>query len=124
MAITAVMAVVSCRDLDASLPWYEKLFGAAPDRRPMDGLAEWYLTGAGAVQLVTDPERAGSAMLTLNVDDLEDFLAELVGPEHVEEAITDATTARLASLADPDGNIVTIAEPFADVEQDVERVAG
>jgi hypothetical protein len=44
----------------------------------MDGLAEWHLTKTGIVQVVCDSDRAGSALLTLGVKDLDRIIAQLV----------------------------------------------
>ena len=51
MSIQTVFAVISCADLKTSIPWYEKLFGKAPIRQPMPGLAEWQFTDSAEVQL-------------------------------------------------------------------------
>ena len=71
MGIATVFANVSCRDLAASEPWYAKLFGKAPLRRPMPGLAEWQFTDSAEVQLHQAPEHAGHSVLTLGVMPLE-----------------------------------------------------
>jgi hypothetical protein len=41
MPIVRIYAHLNCSNLAKSLPWFEKLFGRAPDAQPMDGLAEW-----------------------------------------------------------------------------------
>ena len=50
MGIETIFANVSCSSLETSLPWYQKLFGTPPTRRPMDGLVEWHFTDSAAVQ--------------------------------------------------------------------------
>lgn len=69
MPINSVLAVLTVANFDAALAWYERFFARTADRRPMDGLAEWQVTDTASVQLVHDPDRAGSALLTLGVDD-------------------------------------------------------
>jgi glyoxylase I family protein len=81
VTITSVMAVVTVADFGASLVWYERFFGRHADQRPIDGLAEWRLTGTGAVQLVHDPYRAGRALLALGVTDLDGEIARLAERE-------------------------------------------
>jgi hypothetical protein len=51
MSIATIFARVSCRDIETSLPWYEKLFGKAPIRQPTRGSAEWQFTASAEVQL-------------------------------------------------------------------------
>ncbi|WP_281290604.1 hypothetical protein [Sphingomonas montanisoli] len=41
MDIETIFAQVSCSNLETSIAWFTKLFGKAPTRRPMVGLAEW-----------------------------------------------------------------------------------
>jgi hypothetical protein len=41
----------------------------------MDGLAEWHLTETGIVQVVCDSDRAGSALLTMGMKDLDRIIA-------------------------------------------------
>ena len=65
MSFTNVMATISVTDFEGGVTWYERLFGRSPDRRPMDGLAEWHFVKAGAVQVTQDSKRGGSALLTL-----------------------------------------------------------
>jgi hypothetical protein len=43
----------------------------------MDGLAEWHFPEIGVIQVVHDAARAGGALLTLSVDDLEAHVAGL-----------------------------------------------
>lgn len=71
MSVNRVLAGVAVADVDAALPWYERLFGRPADALPMAGLAEWHFASGGVVQLVASAERAGRSLLTLDVDDLE-----------------------------------------------------
>jgi catechol 2,3-dioxygenase-like lactoylglutathione lyase family enzyme len=107
-----VLAGLAVRDVDAALPWYERLFGRAPDARPMEILADYRFAGGGVVQLVADAERAGKSLLTLAVGDLERELSALRG-RGVEAGPLDDTTSEkvlIASLADPDGNAITLVQ--------------
>ena len=77
MAIEHVLAVVPVSDLERADAWYEALFGRPADNRPMPGLVEWQVTGAGWVQVTVDTDRAGSGLLNLAVDDLAATREEL-----------------------------------------------
>lgn len=116
MAINAILAVVSVTDFDAARTWYERLLGRPADRHPMDGLAEWQITETGAIQLVSDPERGGAALLTLGVDDLEGQRADLAARDLTLGAITTGVMARIATITDPEGNTITFAEPLGSAD--------
>ena len=113
MSITSVMAVVTVANFDGARAWYERLFGRTADRRPMDGLAEWHLTDTGALQVVHDQDRGGSALLTLGVDDLDRIVSELSERGLVVGEIIAGVVARIASIADPEGNTITFAQLYA-----------
>lgn len=113
MSIDAVLAGIPVAGFDAAVGWYEKLLGRPADERPMAGLAEWYFPGAGAIQVIQDRERAGSALLTLSVDDLAAFVSGLeedgLAPGPVDD--TTSATVLLATIDDPEGNAVTLVQP-------------
>lgn len=113
MTIDHLLAVVPVSDIDAGGGWYSSLFGRAPDNNPMPGLLEWQVRPGGWVQVFTDPERAGSGLLNFAVDDLEAAVAE-IGARGVEaEPIVDAAKGvRLATLTDPDGNLLRLVGGF------------
>jgi hypothetical protein len=77
LAIEKVLAGVAVGDLDSARDWYGRLLGRAPEAEPMGGLAEWHTSGHGGIQLVEDGDRAGSSLLTLVVDSLDERLAAL-----------------------------------------------
>lgn len=109
MAIATIFAQVSCSDLETSLPWYEKLFGKPPLRRPMVGLAEWQFTQSAEVQLFEAKEHAGHSTLTLGVLPLqrERDRLEQVGlqPGPIEQA----SDFFILRLRDPDQNLIVLA---------------
>jgi len=67
----------------------------------MSGLAEWQITPQGGLQLGQDDERAGSASVTLIVDDIEAHVAELAGREVGVGEIIQGTAAAFAEVVDP-----------------------
>jgi len=109
MSIQTVFACLSCRELATSLPWYEKLFGKPPLRRPMPGLAEWQFTQSAEIQLFEAPDHAGHSTLTLGVLPMEPERRRLqaagLNPGPIEE-VEDFFIMR---LQDPDQNLIVLA---------------
>jgi hypothetical protein len=112
MAVTYVFAGIPVAHRDAAAGWYERLIGRPPDLIPNDDEAAWRLTETGWIYIVVDANRAGSALNTLLVDDLDAFLAGLAergipnGPvETMENAV------RTTFVTDPDGNRLQVGQP-------------
>jgi catechol 2,3-dioxygenase-like lactoylglutathione lyase family enzyme len=105
LAINVLFAGIPVADLDASIDWYERLFGAPPDMAPNDSERTWRLTDQSWVYVVADLERAGQGLVTLMVDDLDERL-DAIRERGIEvgevEEINERT--RKAEIADPDGN--------------------
>jgi predicted enzyme related to lactoylglutathione lyase len=112
MAITVLFAGVASADYDSALTWYERLLGRPPDLIPHETEAAWQLAEAGWIYLVADPDRAGKALLTLIVDDLDEQIASLAERGLVTGAVETLTTGgRKATITDPEGNMITFAQP-------------
>ncbi|WP_262705949.1 MULTISPECIES: VOC family protein [Streptomyces] len=111
MDIARVLMVAPVGRAEEAVAWYERLLGRPADTRPMPSLADWHLTMGGWLQVFEDSERAGSALLNLEVPDLDKALAQLkqrglnTGPVQ-----TGGTRTRFAALQDPDGNRITLLE--------------
>lgn len=108
--VDRVFAVVCVSDLAKGAAWYSDLIGRRPDQTPVDGLHEWYF-GDGGLQLLQVPDRAGKSSLTFLVPDLDVF-RQAIGEKGMklgDEAT--AAHARAAQINDPDGNIITVAQP-------------
>lgn len=112
MPITVMYAVVAVRDLDAALEWYERLLGRPADELPMDGLAQWQLSTGGGMQLLRDSDHAGGSLVTFIVDDLQAEMATLTDRGLTDGAITTGDKARFTTITDPEGNVITFAEPI------------
>jgi predicted enzyme related to lactoylglutathione lyase len=112
MPVNRVLAGVALTDVDAALPWYERLFGRPADALPMAGLAEWHVPSGGVVQLVASAERAGRSLLTLDLDDLERELAAMRERGLDAGALDDTTSDKvlIATAIDPEGNSITLVE--------------
>ncbi|MEU6479720.1 VOC family protein [Streptomyces sp. NPDC047017] len=111
MDIARVLMVAPVGRVEEAVIWYERLLGRPADSRPMPSLADWHLTSGGWLQVFEDSERAGSALLNLEVPDLNVALAELkrrgLSTEPVQAG---GTRTRFAALQDPDGNRITLLE--------------
>jgi catechol 2,3-dioxygenase-like lactoylglutathione lyase family enzyme len=112
LAVNNVLAGIAVADLDSALAWYERLLGRPADEFPMDGLAEWHYAETGWIQLIRDADRAGNALLTLVVDDLEGYVAVLEERGLAPGAIDDTTSdiVLFAAITDPEGNTITLVE--------------
>ena len=109
MSIQTVFAHVSCRDLATSAPWYEKLFGKPPLRRPMPGLVEWQFTESAEVQLFEAPEHAGHSTLTLGVLPIEPERRRLQAAGLAPGPIEQVDDVFIMQMRDPDQNLIVFA---------------
>jgi catechol 2,3-dioxygenase-like lactoylglutathione lyase family enzyme len=100
-----LFAGIPVKDLAQAQAWYEKLLGTPPAFFPNDVEAVWELAEHRYLFIEVQPEKAGAAMHTVFVDDLEAFLAETAGrgltPTTLE---TYDNGVRKATFTDPDGN--------------------
>lgn len=96
-----VFAGIPVRDYEAARGWYDRFFRRAPDLLPHDHEAAWQLTGSAWVYVVEDAERAGSALVTILVDDVDAWV------EGADESIPGM---RRAEITDPDGNRIQLAQ--------------
>jgi predicted enzyme related to lactoylglutathione lyase len=112
VAITEVFTGIAAADFDAARAWYERLLGRPPDLIPNENEAAWQLAEAGWIYVVGDADRAGKALLTLLVDDLENHVAELAERGIATEPIeTVPGVVKKAEITDREGNRITIGEP-------------
>ena len=114
MAITEVFAGIPVADYPSARAWYERLIGRPPAFLPHETEAVWNLLGpAGWIYVVLDPARAGNALITLLVDDLEAHIAELAGRGIAAAEIeTIPGAVKTAAVTDPDGNRITFGQPL------------
>lgn len=111
MAVTHVFAGIPVVNHEAALEWYERLLGRPPDRLPTEDEAVWELSDTGLIYVVGDEERAGSALLTLIVDDLDGW-AEAAARRGIAvgEIDTAPGAVRRTVITDPDGNRIQFGE--------------
>ena len=109
MASNHVFAGIAVADYDAALAWYERLLGRPADVIVTENEAMWQVAEAGWVYVVGDATRAGYALLTLLVDDLEHQVAALAQRGLATGAIeTVPGVVRKAVLIAPEGNRITV----------------
>lgn len=111
MQIQGIYAALATASMDRAEKFYAQLFDRGPDDRPMDGLIQWRDVVGANIQIFHDPEKAGSGRLTIVVPKMDDARHSLqaMGAELTGEMEGDY--GRIAQLADPDGNRITLAEP-------------
>jgi glyoxylase I family protein len=107
--ITNVLAEVLVTDHAAAVEWYAGLFGRPPDRRPMDGLAEWQLSSTGGLQVFARADGAGSSVATLVVQTVAPVADHLEAIGISAEVQTVSSGFAVATVRDPDGNTLTFA---------------
>ena len=72
----ALFAGIRVRELGAARTWYERLLGE-PSFFPNEREAVWTLADERSVYIEENPQRAGGALITVWVDDLDAVVAEI-----------------------------------------------
>jgi predicted enzyme related to lactoylglutathione lyase len=110
LAVNHLFAGIPVADYHAALAWYERLLGRPPDVVVHENEAMWQVASAGWIYVVGDVGRAGSALVTLLVDDLDAQIAELAERGLAVGAIEPLPGARKAAIFDPEGNTISFGE--------------
>jgi catechol 2,3-dioxygenase-like lactoylglutathione lyase family enzyme len=99
-----LFAGIRVRDLTAARAWYERLLGE-PSFLPNATEVVWTLADNRSLYIEEDPRRAGSALITVWVDDLDARISE-IGARGLEpaERETYSNGVRKATYRDDDGN--------------------
>ena len=111
MQIQGIYAAVATASMDAAEKFYSQLFDRSPDDRPMEGLLQWRNVAGANIQIFDDAENAGSSRLTIVVPKMDEARKSL---EEIGVTLTgemQGDYGRIAQVADPDGNRITLAEP-------------
>lgn len=106
--IRRVYANCTVTDLDRAEEWYTRLFGRAPDARPMPGLIEWRLGDTFGVQVWSEPDRAGQSSVVLEETELDAAAARAAEAGIGHDGPQPGGGARILQLTDPDGNRVVL----------------
>ncbi|MDF0700452.1 VOC family protein [Rhizobium sp. MC63] len=111
MQIQGIYAALATASMDIAEKFYTQLFDRKPDDRPMNGLIQWRDVAGANVQIFHDKENAGSGRLTIVVPKMDKARKSLeeIGVKLTGESEGDY--GRIAQIADPDGNRITLAEP-------------
>jgi hypothetical protein len=115
LAYIEFFAGVPVAGFDEAVAWYEQVWGKAPDFYPEPGEAVWQITEHAWIYVVIDADRAGNALITVLVDDLDGLVADLtgrgveIGP--IEEK---GPSVPGITLTDPEGNRITFGQPPAE----------
>ena len=105
-----LFAGIAVADYGAAITWYESFFGRPPDVNVDVQEAMWQVAEAGWVYVVGDADRAGNALLTLAVGDLDAWIATLAGRGLTASEFETVPGGRLAAFFDPEGNRIALAE--------------
>ncbi|MFI9613307.1 VOC family protein [Streptomyces sp. NPDC052023] len=100
-----LFAGIPVNDYPAALDWYERLLGSPPAFVPNDKEAVWELAEHRYLYIELRPGRAGHALHTVFVDDLDARIAGITG-RGVEPTSreTYSNGVRKVTYRDPDGN--------------------
>ena len=103
-----LFAGVPVSDYSAARRWYERLLGAEPSFLPHETEAVWELAEGRYLFIVEDAERAGRAIHTIFLEDLDARVADVAsrGMEP-DERETYPGKARKATYRDADGNEIS-----------------
>ena len=110
MTVINALAGIAVIDIAAATAWYQRLFGRAPDERPMAGLAEWRFDNGGWIQVFEDKKRAGSSSVTFAENDFDQRLKDLEAKDIPIGPTSRSDMVQTAIIADPDGNQIVFAQ--------------
>lgn len=104
-----LFAGVAVSDLPRAVRWFDQLLGEVETFEPNDTERVWTVGQTCHVYAVLQPEHAGHSLVTLFVDDLDDFLESAAGRGvEPQERETYDNGVRKAVYRDPDGNEIGV----------------
>lgn len=107
---THLFAGVRVREIADARAWYERLLGSSPAFLPNDVEAVWAVGEHCWLYVLQDAAKAGSALVTIMVADL-DGTAEAIRGRGIEPTeLEDYGQARKYVFHDPDGNEIGIGQ--------------
>ena len=112
MKIQGLYAAIYLRSVNPSADFYAKVLGRKPDDKPIDTLVQWRGFGSAGIQLFQEREKAGKSRMTIVVPDLRETKTYLSAQAIEISEINECSFGKIAHLTDPDGNLVTLAEPL------------
>lgn len=111
MRVANVFVSIGVADHPAGCAWWSTVIGREPDRRPMPSCCEWDLTDTVLFQVLDNPRQGAANVVSLRLDDLDAEIARLQSegiPIEDPEKVPGFDTLRIATLTDPDGNILNL----------------
>jgi len=102
-----LFAGICVRDFTTAQAWYERLLGVPPSFLPHATEAVWELAEQRSLYIVENADRAGNAVLTVLVDDLDTWV-DGAASRGVEPALSETydNGVRKVTFRDEDGNEV------------------
>lgn len=113
MDVGKVFVSVNAADFAGLSEWWATLLERRWDREPMPSCHEWDLAGCALFQVLDSPDKAGQAVVTLHVGDLNAHVERLrsAGVDVPDPASVDGfDSLMLCQFADPEGNVVSLLE--------------
>jgi catechol 2,3-dioxygenase-like lactoylglutathione lyase family enzyme len=107
VTVTHTFAGLAVANYTAAYDWYVRLLGRPADMFPHDREAVWRLTPNGSIYLVEDPQRAGTGLVTLALEDLAAYQRRLRDGALPFTEQTDGAAPRRLVVRDADGNTLT-----------------
>ncbi len=100
----SLFAGIPVTDFEIARPWYERLLGEVTFM-PHGREAVWELAENRSIYIVEDPDRAGRALQTVFLDDL-DGMVEAIAARGLESSETETYSngVRKVTYRDPEGN--------------------
>lgn len=107
-----LFAGIRVSDYKAAKAWYERLLGREPSFLPHATEAVWELAEHRFLFIDEDSGGAGTALLTIFVEDLDALVADIASRGiEPDERVTYPGKARKAIYRDPDGNEIGFGGP-------------
>jgi catechol 2,3-dioxygenase-like lactoylglutathione lyase family enzyme len=104
VAVTHTFAGLPVTDYTTAYEWYVRLLGREADVFPHGRECVWHLTQTSSIYVAQDPERAGRALVTLALDDLDDHERRLRQASFAFSDEASGSAPRRLIVNDPDGN--------------------
>lgn len=113
MRIQGLYAALTTKNISEAERFYTTLFGRAPNDRPLQGLIQWHDIASANLQIFQDKKRAGGGRCTIVIPQMSVARQTLANAGLSLRDEREGDFGKIAQLHDPDGNLITLAEPPA-----------
>jgi catechol 2,3-dioxygenase-like lactoylglutathione lyase family enzyme len=110
VAVTHTFAGLPVADYASAYDWYVRLLGRGADIFPHERESVWRLTPTSSIYVVQDAERAGRALVTLALDDLDAHESRLRDGGFMLTEEARGSAPRRIAVSDTDGNTLVFFE--------------